>query len=171
MTGLQRACAAILLVGLPAASAAQSSISARATRVPLPSIGLPLPRIGLPLPAMTVSLAREPQSPRRQGHGDSRKAFHSVPMFVYVPTVVYVVPVYGDRLDKASSSEPKIDVEPEPQPAQREVEPAPPAPQTAVATAPSTTYVIPGCYVGNVEPTQLSVPATCDLHRLVIYRP
>jgi len=39
---------------------------------------------------------------------------------------------------------------------------------TAVAPAtPMTGYVIPGCYVGNVPPQEVGLPASCDLGRLI----
>jgi hypothetical protein len=41
-------------------------------------------------------------------------------------------------------------------PAEPVREPASPAP------APSTIYVVPGCYVGNVPPTRVALPAGCD---------
>jgi hypothetical protein len=40
-------------------------------------------------------------------------------------------------------------------------EPASPAP------APSTIYVVPGCYVGNVPPTRVALPAGCDAAKAV----
>jgi hypothetical protein len=43
---------------------------------------------------------------------------------------------------------------------------------TPETTAPrSTIYFIPGCYLGNVHPSEVSLPATCDLTQLVIRRP
>jgi hypothetical protein len=42
-------------------------------------------------------------------------------------------------------------------------------PETA---APRTTiYFIPGCYLGNVHPSEVSLPAGCDLSQLVIRKP
>jgi hypothetical protein len=32
-------------------------------------------------------------------------------------------------------------------------------------------YVIPGCYVGNVSPMNLKLPATCDLSKLTTFTP
>ena len=43
--------------------------------------------------------------------------------------------------------------------------------QPATPAAPSTFYVIPGCYVGNVPPTATRLPGTCDLDQLVTYNP
>ncbi|OFW46192.1 MAG: hypothetical protein A3J29_21275 [Acidobacteria bacterium RIFCSPLOWO2_12_FULL_67_14b] len=46
----------------------------------------------------------------------------------------------------------------------------PAAPPTFVAPAGSRTmYVIPGCYLGNVSPKDLQLPAGCDLRRLSVY--
>ena len=47
-----------------------------------------------------------------------------------------------------------------------------PAPGAAVETqpaakAPSTFYLIPGCYVGNVPPKEVNLPATCDVARAI----
>jgi hypothetical protein len=42
----------------------------------------------------------------------------------------------------------------------------PPAP-----AAPSTLYLIPGCYLGNVPPDQVKLPANCDLSRLITRKP
>jgi hypothetical protein len=35
--------------------------------------------------------------------------------------------------------------------------------------APSTIYLIPGCYVGNVAPAQVKLPAGCDAHGLITF--
>lgn len=43
----------------------------------------------------------------------------------------------------------------------------PPAP----AVAPSTLYLIPGCYLGNVPPDQIKLPDNCDLSRLITRKP
>jgi hypothetical protein len=47
-----------------------------------------------------------------------------------------------------------------------------PAPDTAVkappaAKPPTTFYLIPGCYMGNVPPKEANLPATCDIARAV----
>jgi hypothetical protein len=62
------------------------------------------------------------------------------------------------------------------------VEPAPAAPPptpssasaspTQVAPAkPTTFYLIPGCYMGNVPPKDARLPATCDLSKAVVLVP
>jgi len=37
-----------------------------------------------------------------------------------------------------------------------------PVPPPSPAPAPATIYVVPGCYVGNVPPQQVTLPAGCD---------
>lgn len=49
-----------------------------------------------------------------------------------------------------------------PQPAPDAVVKAPPA-----AKQPTTFYLIPGCYMGNVPPKEANLPATCDIARAV----
>ena len=43
-----------------------------------------------------------------------------------------------------------------------------PAPASA---PPSTFYLIPGCYMGNIPPKDAHLPVTCDQSRAVIWRP
>jgi hypothetical protein len=48
-----------------------------------------------------------------------------------------------------------------------------PAPTPAVAVPDdreSTFYVIPGCYLGNVPPEEVTLPATCDRTRVTTIR-
>jgi hypothetical protein len=45
------------------------------------------------------------------------------------------------------------------------------APSPAATPARSTVYLIPGCYLGNVPPDQVKLPAGCDLTRLITYHP
>ena len=52
-------------------------------------------------------------------------------------------------------------------PAERDAAGADPAPVPAAATF----YVIPGCYMGNVPPAELSLPSSCDARRAVVVRP
>ena len=39
-----------------------------------------------------------------------------------------------------------------------------------VAKQPSTFYVIPGCYIGNVPPKDANLPSTCDIARAVSFQ-
>lgn len=51
---------------------------------------------------------------------------------------------------------------------------SPRAPVGPAADSPrgsATFYVIPGCYVGNVQPAELDLPAGCDLDRLRVLSP
>lgn len=40
-------------------------------------------------------------------------------------------------------------------------------PAPVPAAPPSTLYYIPGCYLGNVDPKEVELPANCDLSKLV----
>jgi hypothetical protein len=42
-----------------------------------------------------------------------------------------------------------------------------PAPAPLTPSAPMTGYIIPGCYVGNVPPTEVALPAGCDVSRVI----
>jgi hypothetical protein len=39
------------------------------------------------------------------------------------------------------------------------------------AVAPTTFYLIPGCYMGNIPPKDAHLPATCDQSRVVTWQP
>lgn len=52
-----------------------------------------------------------------------------------------------------------------------EREPAAPDPPGLAPAAPSTIYFIPGCYLGNLPPEELKLPAGCDVSRLQTYKP
>ena len=43
-------------------------------------------------------------------------------------------------------------------------------PPVAVSSGPTTFYLIPGCYMGNVPPKDAHLPATCDLKRTVEFQ-
>jgi len=45
--------------------------------------------------------------------------------------------------------------------------PAPGPGPAAPPAAPMTGYVIPGCYVGNVHPSEVTLPATCDASQVI----
>ena len=53
-----------------------------------------------------------------------------------------------------------------------------PAPEAAVPTSTSTTpvtptiiYTVPGCYIGNVPPQDVELPASCDVRRVITSQP
>jgi hypothetical protein len=43
-------------------------------------------------------------------------------------------------------------------------------PPAAAKTGPTTFYLIPGCYMGNIPPKDARLPATCDLGRAVEFK-
>lgn len=44
-------------------------------------------------------------------------------------------------------------------------------PPVTLSTEPSTFYVIPGCYLGNVPPEDVRLPASCDPVHAIVVRP
>jgi hypothetical protein len=46
---------------------------------------------------------------------------------------------------------------------------APVAPAPSLPPAPTTIYVVPGCYAGNVPPEQVKLPAGCDARRSITF--
>ena len=106
--------AMILMLGLPAAAAAQPAarVPASGSFLPLPPIGLPLPRIGLPLPQIGLSLPPT-GLPRGAAPGRRNGVNHPIPgTRRQHPSVVYVVPAYGWPLYEApiaSARTPSLD--------------------------------------------------------------
>jgi hypothetical protein len=49
--------------------------------------------------------------------------------------------------------------------------PVPQVPTSTDVPTPSTIYVIPGCYVGNVPPADAGLPAGCDARRAIEFQP
>lgn len=54
-----------------------------------------------------------------------------------------------------------------PDPDRHAVPPREAAPAPAAAVPPSTFYLIPGCYLGNVHPKEVTLPPGCELSRLI----
>lgn len=177
------AVAAVLVIALPVTAAAQSSLPP--IGLPLPPIGLPLPPIGLPLPP--IGLAPPAVTPPRLAAPPIVGPIHEQPRFGSrrgfgpVPTVVYFVPIYDWGVYQMSLAPqprasgvtvPYVASAPAEQPAPSAtpaMAPTPVAPY--VPPPPSTYYFIPGCYMGNVPPTQITLPKTCDLSRLITRTP
>ena len=181
---MRKLCFVLCLFALPASAAAQQSSS-------LPPIGGALPSIGLrsaPWEQPRIPAWERPQVPAwerkqlppwEQGHvvrpkldDDHRRSRFRGPQVVYVlqpypveypqPQVVIVErPV--TRIVEVEVPARQAAVEPSPPPR----EPEPPF----VPTGDRTLYVIPGCYVGNVPPTDVNLPATCDLAKLTTFSP
>jgi hypothetical protein len=172
-----------MMLGLPWPAAAQVSHA-------LPSIGLPLPAIGL-RPAweqprqpawarpQTPSWERR-QVPRWEQRFDTPKEApresrrRHGPRF-RGPQVVYVAQPYPVEVPQP----PQVIVVQQP-PETRIVEvhvpapspePAAPPPPPYVPTGDRTLYVIPGCYVGNVPPTNVRLRPGCDLSKMTKFIP
>lgn len=117
---------------------------------------------------------------RRRGH-DATVVYLPYPVYYEPqPIVVAQPPEVVTRLTNRQREEIADEIErivedrirayrdslvPEP-PAKTEQAPAPPAP-----TGSKTLYMIPGCYMGNVSPKDMKLPAGCDLGKLVIVTP
>lgn len=175
----------MVLVALPGAAAAQHSPS-------LPSIGLPLPSIGLPPEPSTArpwdgrphnAWWEDRQPPPwekdpvrrpvnvdfdRRGHRNNARVVYVLqpyPVAVQQEPQIIVVqhpPVTRIVEVEVPAREPRV--EPAPQPAA-------PEPPPFVPSGDRTLYVIPGCYVGNVPPKDVKLPANCDLSKVTTYVP
>jgi hypothetical protein len=152
---------------------------------PLPQIGLPLPHIGLPPPSSelaTKSSGRTIGPDRRspddhRGRGGWRAPVIVAPIYLIAPAAGVPntdAPGHSAQqsrdqraetgtVDQKLDTAPRVDadyndasastIEQEPSPALR-----PPGP--------TTLYVIPGCYAGNVPPAVGALPTGCDAARL-----
>jgi hypothetical protein len=188
---MRRLFAATVMAIWPGVALAQTSTLAPVP--PLPPIGLPLPEISgsLTPPGLSGGTERPPsqkvQRPPRHRGGKHRG--HRSPAVIFVP----VYPWSGgyDRHhhhDKYKNTRRSADVEyeePAAQPvASPPVEPPKPAPAPAPAPEdvpppkppeppppPSTFYYIPGCYMGNVPPTEVDLPPGCDPDRVIVRKP
>lgn len=188
------ACVLVLMV-LPVRAAAQHSPSLPTIGLPLPSIGLP------PEPSKPRAWDGRPHTPwwenrqlppweqgrgrrtvgsdvnRRPGHVDDDRRGHSRSnaRVVYVmqpypvaiqpePQVIVVQQPAVTRIVEVEVPAREPNVEPAPRPAE-------PEPPPFVPTGDRTLYVIPGCYVGNVPPKDVKLPANCDLTKVTTYVP
>lgn len=179
---MRKVCFVLCLFALPASAAAQQSFS-------LPPIGGPLPAIGLrsaPWEQPRTPAWERPQVPAweknrippwERGHVtrpnlvDHQRTRRRGPQVVYVlqpypvevqPQIVIVErPV--TRIIEVEVPARQAPIEPAPPPK----EPEPPF----VPTGDRTLYVIPGCYVGNVPPKDVKLPANCDLTKLTTFTP
>ena len=164
-----------LFLIVPLSAAAQHSPS-------LPSIGLPLPQIGLS-PSNPPWERRampwwERQAPPAWERKDVIKPDHGRPGHRPVgPVYGYGYPIYVVEPYVVEVPQPPqiiyVEVPRREEPPRQEtpapVEPPPPPPY--VPSGNLTIYVIPGCYVGNVYPVGLRLPAGCDLNKVVTFIP
>jgi hypothetical protein len=186
----------VILAGLPAAAAAQHKSTLPPIGGPLPRIGLePLPSTPWWERQQTPWWERRNPPSWEKGHvpdrvRDERPRHRGG---IIGPSVVYVMPAYPYF---PFEPEPIVVTRPAPpappappavsrEEIEREVEriveerlreraQPPPAPSVEPAPAPAgskTLYVIPGCYMGNVSPEAMKLPAGCDLDKLVIVTP
>ena len=172
----------VLLLPLPAS--AQQSFS-------LPSIGLPLPAIGLPptpwenrqLPPwerpQVPEWERNRIPPWERGYVPKREGFDRHQRNIRGPQVVYYVP-YAVAVEPSPQvivvQQPPVthvitvEVPVRETPAAPQPEPRAPEPPY-VPSGDRTLYVIPGCYVGNIPPKDVKLPATCDLRKVTTFIP
>lgn len=160
----------------------------------LPSIGLPLPAIGLRpvpweqprtpawerqqlppwernrIPPWEAGYVPAPVEPNDHRRNDHRRGFRG-PQVVYVP---YVVPVQQSPQVIVVQQPPAqiITVEVPVRETRVEAEPVPRALEPPyVPSGDRTVYVIPGCYVGNIPPKDVKLPAACDLKKVTTFNP
>jgi len=149
---------------------------------PLPEIGLPLPHIGLPPPqapgrgqqpvTAPPSWGQLPPAPALPAGRPIYSGISPFPSVVYVmpyPVIAMPVPAAVDpsvgapsRRHNGEASSRRRETEPE-TPAASPAPAAPaPVPTPASPPPPSTVYIIPGCYAGNVPPANVVLRAGCD---------
>ena len=177
---MRTALALIVVLGVSAAAQAQT------IGLPLPSIGLPLPQIGLPLPPTGLPPAQMPQRPARPS---SQAGDHRAPRARPgrgASAIVYVVPVPEWPYAGAALPEPPpvaaLPWAPAPQPVPESIAPderhggsaSPDSTLSGILPAespvpPATIYMIPGCYVGNLPPREVKLPAGCDADRASVF--
>jgi hypothetical protein len=236
--------AAIVMVGLPAAAAAQSLVPPSSGFASLPPIGLPLPQIGLPLPILGLPSPTEtngrsndrrppgaianqqhrtivffvpaywwghpytaqaptPRPPDKSAERPEQKRLTGTLHLVVQPggpLELYVDGYYVGTLDSYYNGEVELEAGPHRIevradgyetlhidvniPAQRAISyrgklkaaATKPPQDSALQTpkdappAPTTFYMIPGCYFGNIPPKDAKLPATCDESRVVTFK-
>jgi hypothetical protein len=87
-------------------------------------------------------------------------------------TITFDVRIVADRSITYRATLQRVAAQPQPQPSvDPPAGPAQAALQPAPTAAPSTFYFIPGCYIGNVPPEKVELPATCDMSRLITRKP
>lgn len=182
--------AAIAIVIWPAVASAQTSTLAPVP--PLPPIGLPLPDITAPLTPIALTpggAARPSEMPRSRPRLDSPRRLQPYWPAVFFVPVYYPWPVTSGavtptvivNVEQSSvvapteRNQPAVSADPTPgsggeRPASSAADRTPERPPDPPA-APSTFYYIPGCYIGNVPPSQMLLPANCDRTRLITRNP
>jgi hypothetical protein len=185
----------IVLLAMPVSAAAQHSPSLPPIGLPLPRIGLP-PEPSKPRPwdgrPHTPWWETRQLPPWEQGHVkrpanvdvyrrgsvvdiDRRGHRNTNVVYLWAP---YPVAVYQEPQVIVVQQPPVtriVEVEVPVPPREPRVEQVPlpfvPEPPPFVPTGDRTLYVIPGCYVGNVPPQRVRLPANCDLSKVTTYVP
>ena len=176
---MRHLCLVVSLLAMPLSAAAQHSFS-------LPPIGGPLPPIGLPPTGMPMShwqprppawdIPATPSWERNRppswdkGRNPFPNTVHQKSRGFFYPTIVYVYEPYPVQPQVVVVERPVeriVEVEVPARSREPERDPEPPF----VPTGDRIVYVIPGCYVGNVPPREVKLPATCDLAKLTTFTP
>lgn len=185
---MRKLCFVLCLFALPASAAAQHSFS-------LPPIGGSLPSIGLRSPWQQTSpppwesrqvpaweknrippwergyVAPRPDSGDHQRPGDHQRSRLRGPQVVYVMQP-YPVELQPQIVIVERSVTRIVEVEVPARPAPSEPPPPPKEPEPPfVPSGDRTLYMIPGCYVGNVPPKDVKLPADCDLTKVTTFTP
>jgi hypothetical protein len=154
--------AAIVMLGLPVVTAAQTAAPVTGGVAPLPPIGLPLPRIGLPLPPIGLPATAAPQ----------RRGANLPPPAMRKPhrSGIYIVPAYGwpylYEAPAAGTGEPRDGAQTRPQP-------QPPAGRLRLDVEPrgGQQLYIDGYYVGTPEDFGGDVELEAGPHSVEIQAP
>jgi hypothetical protein len=86
-------------------------------------------------------------------------------------TLTFGVMISSDRPTTYRGALKRVDAKPETKPSARREAATPDVTPRAPAPRRSTFYYIPGCYLGDVDPKDVALPANCDLSRLVTRQP
>lgn len=86
-------------------------------------------------------------------------------------TLTFDVKIAPDRPTTYRGALKRLDAKLETEPPARRETATPDVTPRAPAPRRSTFYYIPGCYLGNVDPKDVPLPANCDLSRLITRQP
>ena len=127
------------------------------TQAPLWNKGVPWERLDVDTPRGDIN--------QRRGHRGNTQVIYYVPYAVgYYPEPQVIVVQQPPPVERIV----EVTRVPEPSVEAREAvdQPAP-----YVPTGDRTVYVIPGCYVGNVQPVQANLRAGCDISKMTKVEP
>lgn len=174
---MRKLCFVLCLFVLPASAAAQHSFSLPPIGGPLPSIGLSSPRTPPWERPQVPAWEKNRIPPWEKGHvarpdpTDHHRSRRRGPQVVYV---MHAYPVEMLQPQIVIVERPVTRIVEVEVPAQAPAEPPPPPKEPEppfVPTGDRTLYMIPGCYVGNVPPQDVQLPANCDLTKVTTFSP